>query len=50
MEWCRCPHCGHKLFLYDADDTKARINIKCSSCKNITTVVLFNCNQENKED
>ena len=39
-KWCRCPKCGHKLFLYDstACDKNVAINIKCSSCKKIIDV------------
>lgn len=45
MNWCRCARCGHKLFLYD--ETKAKkennlaINIKCSSCKRILSVIVL---------
>lgn len=41
MNWCTCPHCGHKLFKY-SDVTRGEINIKCSSCKNIVTISLLN--------
>ena len=45
MKWCRCPKCGHKLFMYDPDWTPAEyaqavINIKCSSCKRIIDVEI----------
>ena len=41
MEWCKCPNCRHKMFMYDpAKVVFATINIKCSSCKSIVDVVL----------
>ena len=44
MRWCRCPNCGHKLFLYEQDgkEDRLRINIKCSSCKKIVDVLISN--------
>lgn len=33
-DWVRCTECGHKLFkIYEQDDIKMDIEIKCSSCK-----------------
>lgn len=40
--WIKCPKCGHKLFLWTANERfdYADINIKCSSCKRIVDVCL----------
>lgn len=42
MKWCRCPKCGHKLFMYEqeSDFAEVKINIKCSSCKRIIDVFI----------
>lgn len=40
--WIKCPKCGHKLFLWTANERfdYADINIKCSSCKRIVDVSI----------
>ena len=39
IDWVRCPKCGHKLFkVYETDDMKIHIEIKCSSCKSVIDV------------
>ena len=49
--WCRCPNCGHKLFMYMGSEQsdKLSIKIKCSSCKRIIDVLVFNGRMEVEE-
>lgn len=41
-EWCRCPKCNHKLFMFVDRNVcdNIYINIKCSSCKKIVDVIV----------
>ena len=41
VKWVECPRCTHKLFRLDYQpDSKARIEIKCSSCKKIIDILI----------
>ena len=39
--WVRCSNCNHKMFkITDGESNNISINIKCSSCKRIMTVLI----------
>lgn len=39
--WVRCPECTHKLFkMAEGESNNISINIKCSSCKRVMTVLI----------
>ena len=43
MNWCKCPKCNHKLFMFNDDEQNSKhveINIKCSSCKEIINLII----------
>ncbi len=40
-KWVRCSNCAHKMFkMVDSESNNISINIKCSSCKRIMTVLI----------
>ena len=40
-KWVRCPECTHKLFKISTEESNnISINIKCSSCKRVMTVLI----------
>lgn len=40
-KWVRCPNCTHKMFkMAEEESNNISINIKCSSCKRIMTVLI----------